>query len=93
MTRYIDAYKLHYKKIYVSTGYDETKQAVVVFAKEIDKCEAEDLKPVLHAHYINTKFNDYECSNCHIHCRATYNSYCPNCGAKMDEEVDGKCNI
>lgn len=38
MSRYIDADKLHYKTVYISEGYD-SKRAVVVFAKEIDKAK------------------------------------------------------
>ena len=35
--RCIDADKLHYKKVYISSGWDVAKSSVVVFAKEIDK--------------------------------------------------------
>ena len=48
-----------------------------------------DAVPVMHAHYIQKSFYDYECSNCHVHCHVEsvctiYDNYCPNCGAKMD---------
>ena len=54
-----------------------------------------DVAPVIHAHWIN-HFDDLypvestaECSNCHEEQMTLLdNNYCPNCGAKMDEEVD-----
>ena len=62
---------------------------------EIKKAPAVDAVPVMHAHYIQKNFYDYECSNCHVHCHVEsvctiYDNYCPNCGAKTDEEVEEK---
>lgn len=57
-----------------------------------------DAEPVRHGRWIEAHDNDgldYECSNQKCKCRISYNgakvsgdfNYCPNCGAKMDEEA------
>ena len=46
-----------------------------------------DVEPVRHGQWIYREFDDeYECSEC---AKYSYfdNDYCPNCGARMDEEV------
>ncbi len=57
-----------------------------------------DVAPVIHAHWIENMFPAYEHVEC-SHCKEQYYEddlylggndfpkYCPNCGAKMDEEV------
>ena len=63
----------------------------------IDYCLLDDLKPVIHAHWIKAFFPgsvecglpillDATCSRCDFKMEELY-SYCPNCGAIMDEEV------
>lgn len=37
MSRWIDADKLHYIKVYITHDYDSAKSDIVVFAREIDK--------------------------------------------------------
>ena len=52
-----------------------------------------DYEPVVHAHWIED--DDCQiCSNCgEEHCWAEYRaSYCEDCGAKMDEEVQSNAN-
>ena len=49
-----------------------------------------DTNPTVHAHWIksncyNVRGLIYECSNCNTVMFSAWN-YCPNCGAKMDEE-------
>ena len=39
MSHFVDADKLHYKRIYVAQPDDSAKDAVVVFAKELDKAK------------------------------------------------------
>jgi len=55
-----------------------------------------DAEPVKHGHWIvlhgvlagDDIYGDMgECSNCGLHLRNWEWNYCPNCGAKMDEEV------
>ena len=61
----------------------------------IGKTQAADVAPVRHGHWIyhiDDLFpNDstQECSYCHAEENLTLydENYCPNCGAKMDEEV------
>jgi hypothetical protein len=60
--------------------------------KLINDCPTADAVPVVHACYIKNKnkFDDFECSNCHVHCHVEsvctkFNKYCPCCGARMDE--------
>jgi NAD-dependent SIR2 family protein deacetylase len=91
MTRYIDADKLHYKKIYASAGYEE-KPVVVVFAKEIDKQNHLELAPIIHAHWdcienvisYEGTFDAYECSHCH---KSFLDDLCENNGS---DYVDAK---
>ena len=48
----------------------------------------EDVQPVIHANWIPGEWSD-KCSNCGYN-TGKYESpskYCPDCGAKMDEEV------
>ena len=71
---------------------DEVKKAI----KKIPKYIFADVTQVRHGHWIyhpDDLFpNDstQECSYCHAEESLTlYNeNYCPNCGAKMDEEVN-----
>ena len=61
----------------------------------IEKELGEDVKPVVHAHWelspADTAYdNVWICSNCgedFIRHRKPNFIYCPNCGAKMDDEV------
>lgn len=49
-----------------------------------------EVAPVVHAHWIeipNAKHCHYRCSSCEIGHRVPYN-YCPDCGAKMDNNQD-----
>lgn len=60
----------------------------------IDRTPTADVQPVVHAHWIERQLSDrgefeFCCSNCE-HTYYGYDipgNYCPNCGAKMDEEV------
>lgn len=50
---------------------------------------AVDVAPVVHGHWIrqDESFTRYKCSNpeCGIENCSGFENYCPNCGAKMDE--------
>ena len=55
--------------------------------------EAADVEPVRHGHNIYPKSNRFECSLCGYEdwdtmtCTPEHHNFCPNCGARMDEEV------
>lgn len=60
----------------------------------VDLLEPADVAPVVHAHWILYDDNKdiWDCSQCKNHvfvdvlfCKG---NYCPNCGAKMDEEAN-----
>ena len=62
--------------------------------RQIRKIEAE---PVKHAHWIDQKHGTYKCSNCGnfldfrgVNAGRGDANYCPNCGARMDGEIEGK---
>ena len=51
-----------------------------------DDVETADVAPVVHAHWVIKDTGLPICSHCEGAC--VYKAdYCPNCGAKMDEEV------
>ena len=59
----------------------------------IEKEPGEDVKPVAHAHWIKSNYDNvdgtiYECYNCNTVMFNAWN-YCPHCGAKMDEQENG----
>ena len=55
----------------------------------IDDIPAADVAPVVHGHWIrqDESFTRFKCSNpeCGIENCSGFENYCPNCGAKMDE--------
>lgn len=60
------------------------------FADIIDHAETIKKSPIVHAHWIKSNYDNidgtiYKCSNCNTEFFSAWN-YCPNCGAKMDEE-------
>ena len=61
---------------------------------KIDKIPAADVAPVVHGHWTTECYNIPICSICGTYVsKDVYNSedftpkFCPNCGAKMDEEM------
>ena len=94
MARYIDAEKL----INNIDALVINSQDVMFIRKLIADLETEDVKPVAPAHWIVTKLSTkwiFVCSHCHEGWYERYEDdniiwkYCPNCGAKMDSDVDG----
>lgn len=59
----------------------------------VEGVRAVDAKPVIHAHWIKASskewgFYEEQCSNCEMWSMGTNKNYCPNCGAKMEVEVE-----
>ena len=100
MTKYVDAGKELVKMKYAWYPQDmDTTNAVGMYESFLKNAPAEDVAPVVHAHWNTTK--DYHgyiwrcvCCNCKydfINAVAWITekelpNFCPNCGAKMDEE-------
>ena len=58
-----------------------------VLKEVLDRIPDEDVAPVVHAHWINARGPWIKtCSNCETE-DVSNGVYCPNCGAKMDEEI------
>ena len=79
---------LFWNKVAESAFYSAAEKGKIQAA--VEKEPGEDVKPVVHAHWIksncyNVRGLIYECSNCNTVMFSAWN-YCPNCGAKMDEE-------
>ena len=60
--------------------------------KHVREMPKEDVKPVAHAHWIKSNYDNidgtiYKCSNCNTEMFSAWN-YCPHCGAKMDEQEE-----
>ena len=85
MTRLIDADDL--KKHYA--WWEDDKQKL--FDSIVDRQPTIDAVPVRHGKWIDRNgaivasfWERYECSECGV--MSGNNKYCPNCGARMDEE-------
>ena len=67
----------------INMDYDDYHDA-------IDRIPAADVAPVVHGRWDITEgiIENAVCSNCDRHFQSYYEAYhyCPNCGAKMDEE-------
>ena len=79
--------------------YSPVKEAYGTAARRIDQIPAADVKPVVHAYWIelpkalNPNENPCKCSNCgHVLSFMNYypkSKYCDDCGARMDLEDGG----
>ena len=69
--------------------YDECEGLAMAKAI-VNGVPAADAKTVVHGHWIrqDESFTRFKCSNpeCGIENCSGFENYCPNCGAKMDEE-------
>lgn len=100
MTIYIDAKR--YKKKLLNWAKDcdqddadqvHVGQVIEDCAYSIDDEPSADVSPVIHAHW--NKFRNFEtvfeCSNClSVYSECGDDTYCRNCGAKMDEKTAEK---
>lgn len=90
--KYIRA-DLFWNKVAESAFFSAAEKGKIQAA--IEEEPGEDVKPVVHAHWIKSPFGDVSitCSNCNFHMCIAESvipkmRYCPECGAKMDEEED-----
>ena len=74
----------------IAHGFPVDVFDIEMMKKMVEKLPAADVAPVVHGRWVN----GCQCSVCgdrhgpyNSHHKAYYN-YCPNCGAKMDEEVN-----
>lgn len=95
MDKYVSANKLKAKVISGEPVlFDEPTQHEIFFLLELE--QSEDVKPVVHAHWIELRANNgnvhYRCSSCGKEVSYSYAKkrwkYCIGCGAKMDEEAE-----
>lgn len=74
--------------------YDEC-EGVAMTKAIVNGVPAADVKKVVHGHWIrqDESFTRFKCSNpeCGIENCSGFENYCPNCGAKMDEEDTQQC--
>lgn len=89
MAEYIDR-KVAIAKLTV-LEVSEPNATMVDAKRQLANMPAADVAPVRHGHWDTGYFHDRVCSCC-LHPDNDINdyahSYCPNCGAKMDEEVE-----
>lgn len=94
MARYIDAdiamaYFDRFEKYNGECYFDSVGEAVTEFEEIIDDIPAADVAPVVHGRWVY----GCQCSVCgdrhgpYNTRHKPYYNFCPNCGAKMDEEV------
>ena len=69
---------------------DEVEYKGLTIRQWADKITGGEYAPVVHAHWIrqDESFTRFKCSNpeCGVENCSGFENYCPNCGAKMDEE-------
>lgn len=83
-TKWVDDVKSEYPDAY-ACAYVFTMKKIV---EMLEKAETADVKPVVHGHWEErTWLIGYTnvCSKCNEY-SGTKHNYCPNCGARMDEE-------
>lgn len=84
MGRLIDADELGFELKISPNGYLYVTDDDIINAPTIDA------KPVRHGHWEwNGHCYDYECSCCHRG-QDNKSDYCPDCGARMDEQEESK---
>lgn len=94
MPRYIDADQIEKYVTREDHGTpDERWRPEREFCAIIDSIPTADVQEVKHGHWIeiNSEMGIYRCSQCReTAVGQTGSHFCPNCGAKMDEE-ESKC--
>lgn len=85
MARYINADRLYPTNFEIYTYEGDYKRALAAVYEKIDNAPAEDVAPIIHAKWIKGRYcSNCECDDYDYCCRQP--KYCPECGAKMEEE-------
>ena len=73
----------------IAHGFPVDVFDIEMMKKMVEKLPAADVAPVVHGHWIrqDESFTRFKCSNpeCSAENFSGFENYCPNCGAKMDE--------
>lgn len=87
--RLVDADKIFDNNILII--HEEAYDAVHAIIEKINNAPTVDAEPVKHGHWINVPRPGIQCSECKatIIVEMQYAHYCPNCGAKMEDEIRG----
>ena len=87
MSSYIDVDKaIEYAKI-ISKDTPQLATATRMICEYIQAQPTADVAPVVHAHWTRSHIAGRFCSNCEGY-GIIASSYCPDCGAKMDEKTE-----
>jgi hypothetical protein len=100
MSRYIDADKLKENMMQIANNSSMKKYIIDTY---IDNAPTAEVKPIVYGEWIMCGNDDlrgyssvFECSNCGDITRIAYEArdclfdFCPNCGADMRKESEGK---
>ena len=80
-------YQMQIPPEWIKCHLDRVKGMVEIFTRAIEAQPTIDAEPVVHGHWIeNSCLYGTFCSRCGENYGIPFN-FCPNCGAKMDEEV------
>ena len=87
-----DAQMQHVMKLFKESGWVEVKNEYLLSESSLPQLK---MQMIVHAHWIKLKNNHYICSACHsegeengLDYETSKSSFCPQCGALMDEEVE-----
>ena len=86
MQRLIDADALKLTGCCVTNNDGSTTVKAAVMEEDIDNAPTIDAEPVRHGKWVVTTEGIVKCSECKRKFILLKENYCPNCGARMDEE-------
>lgn len=89
--RLIDADKLESGEVFIPTENGGYGYVEVFYKDDVDAAPTVDAEPIKKGYWINVPRPGIQCSECKatIIVEMQYAHYCPNCGAKMEDEIRG----
>lgn len=93
--RFIDVEELDYVMCSIYWGEDEKGNDVyyrteVALKTNIEQIPAADVVEVKHGEWKDLSSAEWQCSECNYKVERWNNTpYCPNCGARMDGDING----